>query len=69
MCWLQWLTEAVKASVIAEGESVKGERLQAVWVKGRTSWDTKALDGYSAAHPEIERFRKVGEPNVTIRTV
>lgn len=63
------LTEEVKAAVIAAGESVKGERLQAVWVKGRTSWDTKAIEGYSAAHPEIERFKKVGEPSVTIRTV
>jgi len=24
----------------------------------RTSWDNKALNGYAAAHPELEQFRK-----------
>lgn len=34
----------------------------------RTSWDTKALMGYSAAHPEIEQFKKTSlvEASVTI---
>ncbi len=59
----------VRAVVLQEGASAKGARLQAIYVKGRTSWDSKALDGYSAAHPEIERFRKVGEPSVTFRSV
>jgi hypothetical protein len=25
----------------------------------RSSWDTKALTGYAAAHPEIEQFKKI----------
>ena len=58
----------VKADVLAHGETVKGAHLMAVWVKGRTSWDSKRLDGYAAAHPEIETFRSVGEPSVTIRS-
>ena len=60
----------IRADVLAGKASLKGDtsKWSAVWVKGRTSWDTKALDGYSAAHPEIERFRKVGEPSVTIRS-
>jgi hypothetical protein len=58
----------VKESVIAGGESVKGEFLHAVYVKGRTTWETKLLDGFAAAHPEILQFRKVGEPSVTIRS-
>lgn len=66
---LNSLTAEIKADVIAAGASVKGDHLQAVWTKGRVSWDTKALDGYAAAHPEITPFRKEGEPSVTIRGV
>lgn len=63
------LTDDVKASAIAEGETIRGSRLQAVFVKGRTSWNGRALDGYAAAHPEINQFRSVGDPSVTIRAV
>lgn len=57
----------VKAEVLKIGASVKGAHMQAVWSKPRVSWDTKALDGYSAAHPELLAFRKEGEPSVSIR--
>jgi hypothetical protein len=62
------LTEEIKADVLAAGQSVTGAHLQAVWVKGRVSWDTRRLDGYAAAHPEITAFRKIGEPTVSIRS-
>lgn len=61
------LTEDIKAEVIAAGETVKGSCLMAVYAKGRVSWDTKALDGYCVAHPEVEQFKKIGEPSVSIR--
>lgn len=61
------LEAEIKADVVAAGESVKAERISAVFMNGRVSWDTKALDGYMAAHPEIERFRKVGNPSVSLR--
>lgn len=63
------LEQAIKYEVIANGASVKGDYLHAVYTKGRTTWDTKSLDGYAVAHPEIEPFRKVGEPSVSIRKV
>lgn len=63
------LTATVKAAVLATGETVKGVALQAVYARGRETWDSKALGGYAAAHPEIMRFQKVGEPSVSIRTV
>ena len=63
------LEAQVKAEVTTHGATVKGDYLQAVWSKGRTSWDTKALDGYAAAHPEIERFKTIGAPSVSIRKV
>lgn len=63
------LTEEIKSETIAAGETVKGSLLMAVYSKGRVSWDTKALDGYCVAHPEVEQFRKVGEPSVSIRKI
>lgn len=63
------LEAEVKQAVIQNGESVKATFLHAVWMKGRTSWDTKSLDGFAAAHPEILAFRKEGEPTVSIRAV
>lgn len=59
----------IKHEVADYGKTIKGTRLMAVWSKGRTSWDTKALEGYGAAHPEILTFCKVGEPSVSIRKI
>lgn len=66
---LEKLQDEIEADVLAAGASVKGTHLQAIWMKGRVSWDTKALDGYAAAHPEIAPFRKEGQPTVSIRLV
>ena len=66
---IETLREQIKAAVIANGSTVKGSMFQAIYVKGRDSWDTKALDGYAAAHPEIIQFRTTGNPSVTIRSV
>lgn len=63
------LTEYIEHNVIEAGESVKGDFLHAVYAKGRVSWDTKALDGYAVAHPEIKALRKQGKPSVSIRKV
>lgn len=63
------LTEAIKQAVIAEGATVKGAYLQAVYTKGRETWDGKSLTGYAAAHPEVLAFRKIGEPSVSLRGV
>lgn len=63
------LTAEIKADVLAGGATVKGAHMMAVWTKGRVSWDTKALDGVIALHPELAQFRKEGEPSVSIRKV
>jgi len=62
-------TADVKADVIADGMSVKGNFLHAVFTSGRVSWDTRGLDGYAAAHPEVAQFKKQGDPSVAIRKV
>lgn len=60
---------SVKSLVLALGESVKAVHLQAVYTKPRVTWDTKSLDGYAVAHPEIGVFRREGEASVSIRAV
>ena len=63
------VTKDVKDDVIKCGESVKGDFLHAVFVSGRISWDTKGMEGYAVAHPEVNAFRKQGDPSVTIRKI
>ena len=63
------LEAEINANILEAGSSVKGAYLHAVWSKGRVSWDTKALDGYTVAHPEILPFRKEGNPTVNIRRI
>jgi len=59
----------IKEAVKEAGETIRGKFLMAVYNKGRVSWDTKSLDGYAAAHPEVAQFRKVGDPSISIRTI
>ena len=63
------LEAEIKQAVISAGTTVKGSFIQAVFTKGRVSWDTKSLDGYAVAHPELLSLRKVGEPSVSLRAV
>ncbi len=63
------LERAVKRAIIAHGASVKSTRMHAIYVQPRVTWDTKRLDGYAEAHPEIKTFRRVGKPSVRITTV
>lgn len=59
----------VKSLVLESGETAKGGSLQAVYAKGRVTWDSKALDGYAKANPAIAEYRKQGEPSVSIRKI
>jgi len=63
------LEAAVKSTVLEAGETAKGGSLQAVYAKGRITWDTKSLDGYAKANPAIAEYRKQGEPSVSIRKI
>jgi phage host-nuclease inhibitor protein Gam len=63
------LERAVKRAIIAHGASVKGARMHAIYVQPRITWDTKRLEGYAEAHPEIKAFRRVGKPSVRITTI
>ena len=61
------LEAEIKADVLAGKETVKGNKLMAVWNKGRGSWDGKKLDGMRALIPQLDTARKVSDPTVTIR--
>jgi hypothetical protein len=61
------LEAEIKQEVLEAGRTVKGTYHSFVWSKPRVSWDTKALDGYAAAHPEIQQFRIEGSPSVSVR--
>ena len=61
------LESEIKQEVLSAGRTVKGTYHSFVWSKPRVSWDTKALDGYAAAHPEIQQFRIEGSPSVSVR--
>lgn len=63
------LEDMIKRFVLKRGKSLKGEFLQAVYSKGKTTWDTKALDGYASVFPEIVRFKKTSAASVSIRAV
>ena len=63
------LENEIKAAVAVRGETIRGIGLQAVFSKGRQSWDNSALDIYAETHPEILQFRKIGNPSVSIRSI
>lgn len=64
---IEELEEEIKQEVLKHGASVKSGRVQAVYYKGRVTWDGKQLDRYAASHPEVMQYRKEGEPSIQIR--
>jgi hypothetical protein len=63
------LENMVKQFTLKRGKSFKGKFLQTVYSKGKTTWDTNALDGYAVINPDILRFKKTGTPSVSIRAI
>jgi hypothetical protein len=57
----------VRLGTLMRGATVRGRNLQAVWSRGRVSWDDKFLSGFAVAHPEVLPARKQGDPSVSIR--
>ena len=61
------LQDEIKAEVLTLGETVKTDEIQAIWNKGKTTWDGKLLEGYALAHPDILQAQKVGQPTVSFK--
>lgn len=60
--------QSIRDAVLAAGESQAADGVQAVYAKGRVSWDTRALDALTDVHPWLAKYKRVGEPSVSIRT-
>ncbi len=63
------LENEVRTEVLLHGQSVEGGVYRAVYTKGRISWDNKGIEHYANTHPEVLKFRKQGDPSVTLRVV
>jgi hypothetical protein len=63
------LENEIKTDVLLHGESVQAGSMRAVYTRGRVTWDSKGIEQYSSSHPELLRFRKQGEPTVSLRVV
>lgn len=61
------LRKQINAITLALQHTVRGEYRQAVWNKGRTTWDMPALKAYAKTHPEVAVLKKTGKPSVTVR--
>jgi hypothetical protein len=67
--YIQQAEAEVKTAVLEHGATIKSTHLQAVYAKGRVSWDTKTLDGLMIVIPQLSQARKEGAPSVSIRKV
>lgn len=63
------LEDEIKTAVLENGATVRGAFLRAVWYRGRVSWDTKGMEEFALSHPEVMRYRKQGQPYVSITRV
>lgn len=63
------LETEIKDAVLHNGASVKGKSLIAFYYRGRVSWDRAGMDHYAKSHPEILKFRKEGQPFISLRAV
>ncbi|GIV88394.1 MAG: hypothetical protein KatS3mg055_0912 [Chloroflexus sp.] len=66
---IKTLEQDIRAAVLRYGSSVRGSRIQAVYVKGRTTWDTKGLLRYAVRHPDVLTYRKESAPTVQLRMI
>jgi hypothetical protein len=64
---IEALKEEIKDEVLEHGASVRGGRFQAVFSRGRITWDTHGLEAYAEEHPEVNDFRREGAPSVSLR--
>jgi hypothetical protein len=62
------LETEIKNDVLLSGQSVMTDVYQAVYVKGRVTWDNDGISNYARMHPEVLKFRREGQPSVTLRT-
>jgi hypothetical protein len=61
------LEAEIRNDTLLRGESLRGSAYQAVYMKGRVSWDAAGMNEYARDHPDVLRYRKEGQPAVSLR--
>jgi len=61
------LEAALKDGVRAAGKNFYHRSFRVLYSRGRVTFDSKALQEYAVTHPDLNRFRKVGQPVVSLR--
>jgi hypothetical protein len=63
------LENEIKTDVLLCGKSVSGGMYRATYTQGRVSWDNDGMTTYAESHPDVLKFRKQGQPIVSLRVV
>ena len=61
------LEAEIKNDVLLAGQSIHSGVFQAIYMKGRVSWDSDGINDYARLHPDVLKFRKEGQPSVSLR--
>ena len=61
------LVAEVKREVIDREKTCKGNRLQIIFAKPTTKWDTKKLNRYAETNPDVLEFRTTGKPSTRVK--
>jgi phage host-nuclease inhibitor protein Gam len=60
--------KTVKTFTLQHGETIKANGHMAVFKSGHVSWNSSKVEGYLLANKQnLDNFRKVGNPSVSIR--
>jgi len=58
------LKNELRTEFLNRKESLASDVLVVKYRKGAVRWDSAGLNRYTKTHPELEEFRKIGEPTV-----
>ena len=61
---IEALKAELKTEFLSRKEGLSSDLLVVKYRKGAVRWDTDLLKVYAKTHPEMEVFRKTGEPTV-----
>lgn len=61
------LEAEIKNDVLLRAESLRGSHFQAVYSRGRVSWDSTGMNEYARDHPDVLKFRRESQPSVSLR--
>jgi hypothetical protein len=59
----------IKSNALLGDTTIVGTWYQAVYSKGVTSWDTKGLNEAIKVLPQLEQYKKQGDPYISIKVV